>query len=753
MANIVLIEPNYQNKYAPLGLMKIAFYHKEMRGDLVWFSKGELPERIDDNVRRKVKADKYYVDRYGDALKIHLDEVDVVIKNKSWDRVYITTLFTFEYDAVIETVNYAKTLVGDNSKIYVGGILATLMPEKLKEDTGVNVLVGQLTDTSVIGYGDNINVDLLTPDYSMLSNTNYKYANSNAYYSYTTRGCGMNCGFCAVKTLEPEFVPYISIKEQIRTIDRLYGPKKDLLLMDNNILKSKYLERIVEDLIELGFYKDAYYMNPTTGKANKRYVDFNQGLDAKLMTPKKASLLGKLALKPGRVAFDHIEDADIYVNAMKLLIENGTTYLSNYLLYNSDSFHGKGTLYNADKPDDLYNRLKINIELQVEENMKYGENKVQIYSFPMKYIPLDDKKRGYIGPYWNKKLLRAIQVMLIPTQGKGVSNPDYFYNIFGNTAEEFLEIIRMPEVYLSYRGVPQKSRVGGENLYDERMRIYNHYLERIAEWKKLYNSFNDDEKNNFEEVIGNNKFDYEDYKRIKYSSVKKIYMHYVTPSKLMKILEELYISNNHYEIILLKNYLENEASYIYEEFIEFVSMSTLNRKSFNILNDVFEAYNVIDMLDTFESYDFNNDTFYKIISNISVKTLYTCIHTWIRNRRLNGLMKFSNDVAKILANVDNMKLKNRDIYIKESIIKLFKDFLRYNYPYKYKLSDKYDLYKYDLMIVSVEYDPFKICDEMINYQLLYLDAKDVSEDIYCDNLYYDDYECMMDLYNEVHQKY
>jgi radical SAM superfamily enzyme YgiQ (UPF0313 family) len=56
----------------------------------------------------------------------------------------------------------------------------------------------------------------------------------NAYFMYSTRGCGMNCGFCAVKTLEPTYIPFISIKDQIRKIDATCNsPKKDLLLMDN----------------------------------------------------------------------------------------------------------------------------------------------------------------------------------------------------------------------------------------------------------------------------------------------------------------------------------------------------------------------------------------------------------------------------------------------------------------------------------------------------------------------------------------
>jgi hypothetical protein len=42
---ILLIEPDYQNKYPPIGLMKIASYHRIL-GDHVTFYKGNLPEFV-----------------------------------------------------------------------------------------------------------------------------------------------------------------------------------------------------------------------------------------------------------------------------------------------------------------------------------------------------------------------------------------------------------------------------------------------------------------------------------------------------------------------------------------------------------------------------------------------------------------------------------------------------------------------------------------------------------------------------------
>src|SRR6185369_6030119 len=94
--NILLIEPGYKNKYPPLGLMKIAAYHgPHGKRDHVKFIKGESD---------------------GSVFRVN------------WDRIYITTLFSFEWREIAKSIDFAiEVAQGNTSKIFVGGIAASLM--------------------------------------------------------------------------------------------------------------------------------------------------------------------------------------------------------------------------------------------------------------------------------------------------------------------------------------------------------------------------------------------------------------------------------------------------------------------------------------------------------------------------------------------------------------------------------------------------------------------------------------------------
>lgn len=545
---ILLVEPNYKNKYPPMGLMKIASYYREL-GDDVKFFKGNLMQLVIDDTFEKALKQLYAIDdsifwekhkpdiclfiKKGskDILnKIPLANENVLInniltyyrkyyynkdyfktENRIYDRVAITTLFTFYFDITIDTINFVKKLCKTQDGVMIGGVMASILPDEVEKKTGIRPFVGTLSEPGILDDNKFI-IDTMPLDYSILEEIEYEYPANNGYLAYMSRGCINKCAFCAVPKLEPEYKDYLPIKEQVKESEERFGAKRDLLLLDNNVLASCQFTKIIDEIIEAGFGKDSNYIPPNKyeiaiknikdnfnvrgytkaivkeykklvekygeqiqdiynlleskhlfndytakvenmlsihnevkpwfekmyqTKPKKRYVDFNQGIDSRLINDDNMEKLFQIPIKPVRIAFDHWELHEIYEKAVRTAVAHGHNNLSNYVLYNF-----------KDKPIDLYYRLKLNVDL-------CDELGVSIYSFPMKYHPIEDpdyfSNRDYIGEYWNRKFIRTIQAILNSTKGKVGRGKSFFEKAFGSNEEEFNKLLYMPEVMIIYR--------------------------------------------------------------------------------------------------------------------------------------------------------------------------------------------------------------------------------------------------------------------------------------------------------------
>ena len=415
--NILLIEPGYNNKYPPLGLMKIASYHgPDGKKDNITFIKGE-----DHNVL-----------------------------NKAWDRIYITTLFSFEWKKIEKTIDFALQVANDQAdRIFVGGIAASLMHKKFIEESkwsGIRFINGllnkapakslQLDDFSEEFYSDDITstpIEQLIPDYSILEHIDYEYPVRDAYFVYASRGCVRKCSFCGVPKLEGDFWDTDSITNIVNGIEKKYGAKKDLIFMDNNVVASPRYKEIMAEIRDLGFEKNATLLR--NNRSVQRRVDFNQGVDARILCKSKMFLqeLSTICIKPLRIAFDHLGLKKPYETSIRYSHEFGLDELSNYMLYN---FH--------DSPSDLYERMLLNVKLNVELG-------IRIYSFPMRYQPTDRPDRGFVGEKWSKYSLRSMQVILQATHGIVSGNPEFFYRAFGESSEDFKELLTRPQHFIFNR--------------------------------------------------------------------------------------------------------------------------------------------------------------------------------------------------------------------------------------------------------------------------------------------------------------
>ncbi|MCT4507311.1 MAG: hypothetical protein N4A48_00870 [Tepidibacter sp.] len=297
---VLLVEPNYKNKYPPMGLMKLATYHRQL-GDDVVFYKGEFKEfvireiykelikklyNIDDNVewfKYKDKIQRFIKRGFKEDLKFltSLSESKFVpenlmyykdyyrkknyLENPSWDRICISTLFTFHWKKTVETINSFKELCKFKDQVHVGGVAASVLPNELEKATGIKPWSGLLNEPGILDDNDII-IDNLPLDYSILEEIDYTYPENDGYYGYMTRGCINRCSFCLVPIIEPEYNGYIGMQGQIEYVRDKFGEKRNLLLLDNNVLASEKFDKLLMKSKHLDLIKKQNSLNLTSMK-------------------------------------------------------------------------------------------------------------------------------------------------------------------------------------------------------------------------------------------------------------------------------------------------------------------------------------------------------------------------------------------------------------------------------------------------------------------------------------------------------
>ena len=200
----------------------------------------------------------------------------------------------------------------------------------------------------------------------------------------------------------------------------------------------------------------------------RRRVDFNQGVDARILSKSPMYLrdMATICISPLRIAFDHLGLRRVYDKSIRMAADNGITSLSNYMLYNF-----------MDTPSDLYARLRVNIDLNEELD-------IRIWSFPMRYQPVTLKDRSHVGRHWNRYFLRSFQIMLQATRGIVSGTPSFFARAFGQDPDEFVYLLSLPQAFIFFReyyetGPGQPVREEYENLRRRMSRAQEKELLRL----------------------------------------------------------------------------------------------------------------------------------------------------------------------------------------------------------------------------------------------------------------------------------
>lgn len=237
------------------------------------------------------------------------------------DNVFISVVFSWLLDRAYQRAAWHKA---QGKKVYAGGPAVSINPDALSN-------IATLGD-----YQDAI----------------YKH---NPYATFTSRGCIRACSFCAVPRMEG------GLKE----LDNF--PVRPVICDNNFLACSKtHFNRVIDKLKPL------------------HNVDFNQGLDARLLTNDQAERLRELDLKFIRLAWDHTNLEYQFLNAYQILRTKGfpARKIKVYVLIGFN-----------DSPDDALYRLETVKSLGSRPN-------------PMRFQPVNTKaKNSYIHPDWTDKEL------------------------------------------------------------------------------------------------------------------------------------------------------------------------------------------------------------------------------------------------------------------------------------------------------------------------------------------------------------
>ena len=178
-----------------------------------------------------------------------------------YDRIYMSKVFTFTPD--VDTVINAAEIIrgGTGYKDY-----------------------GSLPDE----------IERTAPDYSIYPGVDYAIG-------FLTRGCIRRCPWCIVPQKEGQIRP-AATWEEIKRPD-----SRKIIFMDNNVLASPHGLQQIKAMEE-----------------QKVWVDFNQGLDARLVTPETAALLARLRwIRFVRLSCDTTEMLPVIEQAVAYMKEAG----------------------------------------------------------------------------------------------------------------------------------------------------------------------------------------------------------------------------------------------------------------------------------------------------------------------------------------------------------------------------------------------------------------------------------------------
>lgn len=227
---------------------------------------------VDNSYKKKAKYPNLALMKLSAWHKAHGDHVEWWNGLEHYDRVYMSKVFSEEYTPDMPFAINADEVIRGGSGYCIETVngVEHWRPE----------LEGNLPEE----------IEHIYPDYSL-----YPELTKDKAFGFLTRGCPRGCHFCIVAGKEGRR------SRKVADLSEWWSDQKNIVLMDPNILAYKGHMDLLGQLAD-----------------SKAWVDINQGVDSRLLTPANVEAINAIKVKNIHFAWDYMKEEQPVLRGLEL---------------------------------------------------------------------------------------------------------------------------------------------------------------------------------------------------------------------------------------------------------------------------------------------------------------------------------------------------------------------------------------------------------------------------------------------------